>query len=154
MKRIKVQIERQTQKAYLVIDEKGRKGWIQRRWLDDDGNVAEKTMSRASDNFKERENAYAEAKEWSENYHKIIEVERETGKAVAVKALFDAYNIERDYERLLWIPKSLINNMAIPGWFVAKKIREAAEQLSEQIRTGVLLISVAIEDCDNFHCVN
>lgn len=148
MKRTKVQIERETKKAYLVFDGTGRKGWIQKRWLGGDNTVAEKTMAKADEKYKEHQAAYAEAKEWSNEYHRIISVEKETEKAVAVKAVFDAYNLERDFDQFIWIPKSLIKDMAVQGWFVAKKIREVSEELTERIRTGVLCEYVAVADCE------
>ena len=149
MKRTKVQIEHETKKAYLIVDSEGRKGWIQKRWLGVDGTVAEKTIAKAAENFQQRQAAEEEAKEWANSYHRIIKIERETEKALAIKVNFDAYNLERDFGRLIWIPKSLIKNMAVQGWFLAKKIREAAEELTEQIRTGVLCDYVPVEDCDN-----
>jgi len=149
MKRTKVQIEHETKKAYLITDSEGNKGWIQKRWMAADGTVSEKTMAKAAENFHERQAAKDEAKEWANSYHRIIKVERETEKALAIKVNFDAYNLERDFGELIWIPKSLIKNMAVQGWFIAKKIREAAEELAERIHTGVLCDYVPVEDCDD-----
>ena len=149
MKRTKVTIEHETQKAYLILDSKGRKGWIQKRWLAADSTVTEKTMCKADGNLKRCQEAEDEAKEWANSFHKILKIERETEKALAIKVNFDAYNLERDFGRLIWIPKSLIRDMAVQGWFLAKKIREAAEELTEQIRTGVRCDYVPVEDCDD-----
>ena len=148
MKRTKVKIEKETKKAYLIADESGAKGWIQKRWLAADCTVAVKTFERAVKNFKERAASYAEAREWLNSYHTIKSVKRETEKAVAVEANFDAYNLERDFSRLIWIPKSLLKNMAVPGWFIAKKVREVAENLTEQIHTGVFCDYIAVENCE------
>jgi len=144
-----VKIERETKKAYLVKDKSGRKGWVQKRWLRvEDLTVAAKTFEKAIKNFKERERAAAEAREWANSYHAIIKVARETEKAIAVEANFDAYDLERDFTRLIWIPKSLLCDMAVPGWFLLKKIYEAADELAEKIHTGVLCDYIAVENCD------
>ena len=148
MKRTKVQIEKETKKAYLVIDSEGRKGWIQKRWLAADSTVSQTTFEKAVGFIKERQASESEAKEWSNSYHKILEVKRETEKAVAVEVNFDAYNLERDFSRLIWIPKSLIKDMAVQGWFLAKKIHEEAEELTERIRTGVHCDYIPVADCE------
>lgn len=149
MERIKIQIEHETKKAYLITDSKGRKGWIQKKWMAADGTVAEKTMAKASGTFMERKAAEDEAKEWANTYHRIIKIEKETEKAVAIKVNYDAYNLERNFSRLIWIPKSLIKDMAVQGWFLTKKIREAADELADQIRAGILCDYVPIENCEN-----
>lgn len=149
MKRTKVQIERQTEKAYIIIDSQGRKGWIQKRWMAADGSVSEKTLIKSAENFKQRQASRDEAKEWANSYHRIIEVKRETEKAVAIEVNFDAYNLERNFRRLIWIPKSMMKDMAVQGWLLAKKIHQQAEELVERIHTGVLCDYVPVEDCDN-----
>lgn len=149
MKRTKVHIEHETQKAYLVTDSAGRKGWIQKRWMADDFTVSKKTMAKAAENFHQRQAAEDEAKEWANSYHRIIKVEKETEKALAIKVNFDAYNLERNFGQLIWIPKSLIKDMAVQGWFLAKKIREAAEELTERIHTGALCDYVPVDGCDD-----
>jgi len=147
MKRLTVKIEHETKKAYLVIDEKGRKGWIQKRWLKNNA-VTEKTMQKAANNYKERQTVKAEAQQWSNSYHVILSIAKETAKAIAVQANFDAYNLERDFTRYLWIPKSLLKNMAVPGWFIAKKVREVAAELEDEICTGVMCDYIAVENCE------
>jgi len=147
MKRIKVTIEKETQKAFLITDGQN-KGWIQRRWLGADSTVSEKTFEKSVNNYAEQKKNFEESKEWSNSYHKIITTARETEKAIAVKANFDAPNLERDFTRLVWVPKSLIKDMAIPGWFIVKKVREIAEQLYEEIHTQAFCDRISIEDCD------
>jgi len=149
MKRTKVQIEKQTKRAYLICDESGRKGWIQKRWLAADKTVSEKTMTKADENYKEQQAGYAEAKQWQNAYHVIKEIARQTDKAIAVNLVLYVPNIEKWFDRLLWIPKSLIKNQAVQGWFVIKKIREQIEELKERVRTGAMLDSVDITDCDD-----
>lgn len=148
MKRTKVQIEKETKKAYLVIDSKGRKGWVQKRWLAADLTVSQTTFEKAVDYIKERQASEVEAKEWSNSYHKILEVKRESEKALAIEVNFNAYNLERDFSRLVWIPKSLIKEIAVQGWFMAKKIREAVEELTEQIHTGVHCDHIPVANCE------
>jgi len=151
MKRIKVQIEKSTKKAHLITSEDGRRGWIQQRWLRADSTVSKKVLDKAVVNFKERQAAHAEATEWADSYHRILEVARETEKAVAVKANFDAYNLERDFQHLVWIPKSLLHGLAVPGWFIIKKVRQITEELYEELHTGVRCDYIAVEDCDRLY---
>ena len=147
-KRIKIEIEKSTKKAHLVKDLAGRIGWIQRRWLADDSTVSVKTFEKAVANYKERAEIRQEAKEWANACHRIVEVARETTKAIAVKASFDAYDIERTVHRLVWIPKSLIQNGGVPGWWVAKKIDELKHEFYEHYQTGIMLNYVKVENCD------
>ena len=149
MTRTKVRIEKETKKACLVADDEGRKGWIQKRWLGDDSTVNSKTFEKAVDNYNQRQADYEEGKKWANDFHKVIEIAKETEKAIAVKAYFDAYNIERDITRLIWIPKSLMKDGCVPGWFIAKKITELEEEFYLEHNTGMILMSVDVEDCEN-----
>jgi len=147
MERVKVTIEKETAKAYLLNDFDGNKGWIQQRWLVADSTVNNTTWQKAISNYSERQSAWREAKQWSQDYHVINKIDRETEKAVAVKVAFDAYNLERTFRRLIWFPKSMVKDMAVQGWLIAAKVREAGEQLSEEINTGVMFLTIGIEDC-------
>jgi len=147
MKRIKVTIEKETQKAFLITDGQN-KGWIQRRWLGADSTVSEKTFEKSVNNYAEQKKNFEESKEWSNSYHRIIKVEKETDKALAVKINLDSYNIERDFKRLLWIPKSLVKDLTVPGWFIIRKVRELIDGFYEEHHTGALCDYIAIEDCD------
>jgi len=149
MKRTKVQIEKETKKAYLVTNNAGRKGWIQKRWLDEGSTVNSKTFEKAVENYNQRQADYEEGKKWADDFHKVLEIAKETEKAIAVNAHFDAYNIERDITRLVWIPKSLMKAGCVPGWFIAKKISEIEEEFYLQNNTGIMLMSIEIEDCEN-----
>jgi len=148
IKRLKVEIEKSTAKAHLIKDSEGRIGWIQKRWLAEDSTVSVKTFEKAVSNYKERAEIRSEAREWSNARHKIIEIAKETAKAIAVKASFDAYDVERTVHRLVWIPKSLIKNGAVPGWWMAKKIDELKHEFYDRYQTGVVLNYVRVEDCD------
>ena len=147
-KKIKVEIEKSTAKAHLIKDAEGRVGWIRKRWLSADSTVSVKTLEKAVVNYKERQDIRAEAKEWSTACHRIVEIAKETVKAVAVNAVFDAYNIERTIYRLLWIPKSLIKNGGVPGWFIAKKVNELEHEFYDRHQTGMMLDYVGIENCE------
>jgi len=151
MKRTKIQIERQTKKAFLISDGNGRKGWIQKRWMDADGTVAEKTLARADENYRQHQAAYAEAKEHANSYHKIINQVRETEKAIAVKVVLEFCDVEKIYSKLIWIPKSLLKDNTVPGWFVNKKLNELLEEYRMDFsRYGSVIIdSVGVADYDD-----
>lgn len=147
MRRINVKIIKETQKA-LLINSNGRQGWIQRRWLGADCTVTKVTFEKAVANYEQRQADYKEAKEWTNSLHRIIAIARETEKALAIEVNFDAYNLERNFKKLLWVPKSIVKEKCIPGWFILKKIRQLADELTEQIHTGVFCDFIAIENCD------
>ena len=151
MKRTKVQIEKQTKKAYLIFDESGRRGWIQKRWLAADNTVAEKTLAKAEENYKARQTAYAEAKVHSESLHAITKTVRETEKALAVEVTLEFCDVEKIADKMIWIPKSLVKNNSVPGWFVSKKLNELLEEYRMNFsRYGSVIIdSVGVADFDN-----
>lgn len=149
MKRTKVKIEKETKKAYLVSDPEGRRGWIQKRWIDNNSTVNSMTIEKSVQEFKSRRDAHDEYQAWANSNHKVVSIKRETGKAIAAEAVFDAYNIEKTITKLLWIPKSLVNDDGVPGWFIAKKITELEDEFYLEHNTGMMLMSVGIEDCEN-----
>jgi len=151
MKRTKVQIEKETKKAYLVIDANGRKGWIQRRWLGADNTVAEKTLAKANDNYKANQAAYAEAKNHSESLHAITKIVRETERALAVEVILEFCDVEKMADKMIWIPKSLVKDNSVPGWFVIKKLNELLEEYRMDFsRFGSVMIdSVGVKGFDS-----
>lgn len=151
MKRTKVQIERQTQKAYLVSDNSGRRGWIQKRWLSADNTVAEKTLVKADENCRARQAAYSEAKVHSESLHAITKKVRETEKALAVEVILEFCDVEKIVDKMIWIPKSLVKDNSVPGWFVIKKLNELLEEYRMNFsRFGSVMIdSVGVADFDS-----
>jgi len=154
MKRAAVKTERETKKAYLVVDSAGRKGWLQKRWLAADSTVAAATFEKAVENYNERQAAETEAKAWQEASHELRPC-RETEKAVAVEALFYGCNSEHLFNRLLWFPKSLLlDGNKAPGWLIAKKIEPEVEDLRERIHDDYMLDRAGIADCDGRFWIN
>lgn len=146
-KRINVEIEKETKKAYLVKSSDGVCGWIQKRWLKEDFTVNAKTFAKAVETFGQIKKVRDEEKSFNEAYHAILNIDRETEKAVAIAAHFDLCDIERDCVKLVWIPKSLIKNNAVQGWFVNKKLDEIVSQ--NRNCGSMILESIAIEGFRN-----
>ncbi|NIP26660.1 MAG: hypothetical protein GWN94_19815 [Phycisphaerae bacterium] len=155
MTRTKVQIEKETKKAYLVADSEGRKGWIQKRWLDSGSTVNSKTFDRAVENYNQNQAAYEQGRQWSNDYHSIIEFAKETEKAVAVKIWLDFCDVEKTIEKLLWVPKSIIRDNAVPGWFLLKKFNEILDEYRMDFsRYGSVIIdSVDVADCEDCYAI-
>jgi len=149
MTRTKVQIEKQTKKAFLVFNSEGQKGWIQKRWLNSESTVNSNTFNKSVKEFRYRQKANDDYQAWANSNHKVISIKRETEKAIAVNAVFDAYNTEKTITRLVWVPKSLIHEDGVPGWFIAKKITQLEEEFYLEHNTGMVLMAVEIEDCEN-----
>jgi len=151
MERIKVEITKETKKAYIVQDAAGRQGWIQRRWLGADSTVAAKTFEKAVTYIAEQQQARAEAKDHANAFHQITKIIKETEKAVAVEAVLDFCDVEKTVEKMLWIPKSLIKSNAVPGWFVVKKIDELLGYYRENFNRygSVILDSVGVADFED-----
>ena len=51
---------------------------------------------------------------------------KETEKAVQVKMVIDYYLVERTVERMVWIPKSQMNNGKISAWIGDTKLADYA----------------------------
>jgi len=150
MERVKVKIERETKKAYLIAAG-NHKGWIQKRWLRSDSTVSVKTFENAVKNYNEQESSRKEAKQFANEYHKILGIEKETEKAIAVKLVLDFCDVEKTQNKLLWIPKSLIKDGAVQGWYVTKKMQEILDEYRMDFsRYGSVIIdSVAVADFEN-----
>lgn len=127
MTRIQVTIVRSTPKAHLVQDTTGRTGWIQARWLAADSTVSattfEKAVASAADRAasQQRKSDFEAAeKQFRNNWH-LVEVAKETEKAVAAKITILAPGGFEE-EALVWFPKSAIgggeNFAEIPGWMI------------------------------------
>lgn len=149
-KRIKVEVEKSTPKAHLVKDAAGRTGWIQKRWLKDDFTISATTFEKAVAYIAEKAAVREAAKQFNDAYHTLAKVVKETEKAVAVEAVLDFCDVEKYSHKMLWIPKSLIKNGAVQGWFVIKKIEELLDEYREDFsRYGsVIMDSVGVEDFD------
>ena len=86
MKRTKVKIEKETKKAYLIVDGEGRKGWIQKRWLSDESTVNPKTFEKSVKEFASRQKASDDYHAWANSNHKVVSV------GIAAGALMDFHN--------------------------------------------------------------
>jgi len=153
MKRTKVTIEKETKKAYLIKDAAGSLGWIQKRWLAADSTVSAKTFERAAADYTERQIAYKEGKIWNDSYHTIITIAKETEKAIAVNVTLDFCDAERNQNKLMWIPKSLVKENGVPGWFIMRKLQDILSEYRQDFsRYGSVIIgSIDIEDCEHLY---
>jgi hypothetical protein len=130
---IKVEIVKETAKAYLVKDSAGREGWIQRRWLRADGTVIAATFERSAaskiERQQQRDGAFAAAKAFRNEAHRVS-VARETEKAIGVTAVYgDGAFVHEGLEKLVWFPKSQVREGKVPGWLILAKARELGESL-------------------------
>jgi hypothetical protein len=121
--RIHVEIVKETKKAKLLRGADGRQGWIQARWLADNGTVSAQTYERACSHQEQRTAEVEAARAWDEAYHALTVV-RETEKAVAIAVEIDLVNMERTVSRLAWFPKSVLRDGAAPGWMIRNKIND------------------------------
>lgn len=132
-KRIAVTVERETRKALFVTDGQ-RSGWIQRRWLGEDGTVSASTFEKAAGAAEERradaeEDRLARISEtiFRNSLH-AVPVVRETEKAVAAEIVL---SVPGGAEKtvLAWFPKSQIGGAdgvaEIPGWMIREREADA-----------------------------
>lgn len=142
MSRTKVQIVKETPKAFLVTDG-ARQGWIQRRWLRADSTVAEATFARAAQAFAGREAEQEAEREFRNSYH-AVRVVREAERAIAAEVVLSDCAHEQFVRRLVWFPKSQVRNgNQVPGWLIRAKLRELEEANSE--------FGAFVEDMDSFY---
>lgn len=133
--RINVEIVRSTTKAHLVKGQDGREGWIQARWLREDGTVSSSTFEKAVQNKTEFVDTKKAAREYEQNfkqeYHQIdILGESESGKAVSVQVVFtDSAYVNEGSTKRIWLPKSQIRDGKCPGWLLKAKAREFGENI-------------------------
>ena len=131
MKKVQVEIVKETQKAYLVQDQAGRQAWIQKRWLAEGNMVNVKTFEKNVEWLKNRDleierekQRKAEAKLKRQELIELGEIVRETEKAVAVTATWQEFNVEKAGGKLVWFPKSQITDGKVPYWLVEAKAVE------------------------------
>lgn len=128
--RITVSILKKTPKACLV-EANGRKGWLQSRWVKEDGTVKEETFTKAADKFDALQKAEEEDRIWREAYHSVGAPTRETEKAILIKVSCEEFVSDQLITRDIWFPKSLMRNEnEFPGWFIRKKVAELKDQLA------------------------
>ena len=128
LKRITVEIKHETRKAYLIKDDAGRQGWIQKRWMKDDHTVAVKTFEKAVESFVASKKFDSEYREYRNSFHALGQPKRETEKAVAFEVVLDYYDVEKTRTTLVWFPKSQGKNgtgeWSMKGWLIDAKIEE------------------------------
>lgn len=126
--RVKVSVEKETKKALLVSAD-GKKGWIQKRWADADMTVSSKTFEKAACEFEQSQKDREADRAWRQAYHALpAEIERETEKAIALKATLHCVHTDQVVSRLAWFPKSQIKNNAVPGWLIDCKVDELRDR--------------------------
>ena len=150
-----VTIEAETRGSFLVVDDQGQRGWIQRRWMTPDGmvatgTVAAKTLKRAIESYRKRQELWREAQEWRNGFHRVTKIARETEKGIGVISRWEVCNIGKAIHKLLWFSKSQLQNGSLPGWLIAARIRETEEDEEMRRYGGVMFVGVDIEDCEDF----
>lgn len=55
---------------------------------------------------------------------------RETEKALSINVTFFCYSTDQSVTRMMWIPKSLVNNGNVAPWFFEKKLTEMKAEFS------------------------
>lgn len=90
---------------------------------------AKKTMANWSKALKK---AWAWAKKKNQENSDVsgFEIIRETAKAVCVRGFLICTSTDQSRRADMWVPKSLINNNAIAGWFFNKKVAELKAESS------------------------
>lgn len=129
MTTIKVEIVKSTAKAHLVESD-GRKAWIQKRWLREDGTVNAKTFERQAAEQNALEKVKKADQEFKSSLHELGPVERETEKAIAIKAYWHEEHTDQAGSCLAWLPKSQIQGGQAPGWLLNAKARELPSRIT------------------------
>lgn len=133
-KRIEVKVVRETKKA-LMVEADGRQGWIQRRWMDEDGTVSVATFDKATANQQARQAEQDAAREWRQALHPV-RVDRETEKAIGTEVVYVSGDGEQTIRRMLWLPKSQSANdegaRLFPGWLIAAKVDEMTSRVRSE----------------------
>jgi hypothetical protein len=127
--RTTVEIVRETKKAKLVKCG-GKQAWLPNRWIRKDLTVKTETFENSAVEFARTETARNEVSEFKNGMHDVGSVERETTKAVAVKATIYEECTDQQITRLVWFPKSQIKNDQAPGWLFLAKVNDLLEQVS------------------------
>jgi hypothetical protein len=138
MSRIHVTIVRSTAKAHL-IEADGRQGWIQKRWLKDDGTVSAETFEKSAANHAQREAARQEEREWEAKEREFkdtlhrVRIVRQTEKAIATEVIL---RVPGGFEEptLVWFPKSRVaidgDVAEVPGWMIREREWEVVDNYS------------------------
>lgn len=70
--------------------------------------------------------------------HTLVEVARETEKAICVNAKITNIHTDKSFTKMVWIPKSLVKNEnEVPNWFLGKKVSEISEEFNFKCDTEI-----------------
>jgi hypothetical protein len=111
-------------KGALLITDGTKAAWIKGSWMRADGSFTPAA-------YAAMDKAFLSIESYLNPNRKVTAV-RETEKAIAVAAESGYYNHVTEEEevstRLLWIPRSMINEKGeAPKWFIDKKLAELSE---------------------------
>lgn len=146
-------VVQETSKAFL-IEKDGKRGWVQKKWVKDDGTLTEageKAMSEAeSIEDIEKEEAERE-KGLSLPEKKDYESDRAVGYKIKVNVDTGRYDQTTEemtggvktVEHMMFIPKSLIKGGRVPTWFLEKKLGEIEQEYFSE-RAGTVTSSGSI----------
>jgi len=137
---ISLTLVRETEKAALMQDAEGRKGWLRfasvKGTMDTGFTANAATFEKAVASYVERTEAARADRDWKSDFHEITTI-RETEKAVAVQVAFDCDRIDTTMTRTAWIPKSVLRDGKAPGWILEAKAREAKAELTGPVQDMV-----------------
>ena len=141
---VSVSVIRSTDKAHLIQDSSGREAWVQKRWLRPDGTVNAATFARQAAEkaarVADKAAADAASREFKNGFHSVTTA-RESEKAIAVEARWKNHATDQRGTRLVWFPKSQVNNGQVPGWLIQAKAKELREALTSQFTSFEIDIS-------------
>lgn len=141
----KIEIAKQTEKAYLLKKD-GVEFWVQKRWYkEDEGELTPAGLKE----FERKK----EEKEWADNWKKEYETKQkkikvrggytqpekadyESEKALGYDFIIDFIDAEKTIKHRVFIPKSVIKDGVIPEWIINKKMDEIDAEYSNTNRLG------------------
>lgn len=123
MKKITVEIIRETQKAKLVKDSEGREAWVQNRSYKD-GLVNLTVFEKGVDFLLKRDEEKKELEKLEKEGIELENIVKETEKAIAIEINLESKDGEYTKTETVWFPKSLVKNGKAVYWFYNKKINE------------------------------
>ena len=126
---MKVTILKTTPKAKLVQSQDGRTAWMQSRWVRDDGTVNPETFEKNAAALAAEQSVIAEHKAFKDAMHPIGVIDRESDKALAISVAIHEEVSGQTIRRLVWFPKSQVNEGLVPGWLVAAKAKDLYESV-------------------------
>lgn len=131
--RLQVNVVRCTKKAKLVEASDGRKSWMQNRWIKVDGQqltVNEETFNRGYFDLTCKNNMLEQKRALKYGFYDLPPVQRETEKAIGINARLVRESTDEVIERMVWFPKSQLNNSQAPGWLIEAKLKDVLAEIS------------------------